>query len=426
MGGKNTKEMAVTETETIGYGSRVGSSFKAMGFGALLVLAGIVLLWWNEGRTVHRADTIAEAQDAYVEMDNISTVDPSFAGKLVHATGTATTSETLNDYAFGISVNAIALEREVEYYQWDETKKTETKDNLGGSQTKTTTYDYKKRWCNNPVKDDEFKDEAYRGKNFTLRDYKDEAWTAEVVNFGAYKLSKAQISSIGNAEDYNVELKGEKRQQWNEEVRNKYKKVTGAEGVEVDDAEWVHTAGNVVYFGKDPENPQIGDIRVTFSYVKPTTELSTIAVVSGTTFAAFHTKTGDFIETSVGIRSAGEMFTSAEESNNFIKWLCRLGGFLLIYFGLKNLFGLLVTILKVVPALASIMNFGVGIVCGILAAAISLVVIAIAWFFYRPILSICLLAVAGFLVWVFAFKGKDKLKELANRGKQPAEAPVQQ
>jgi hypothetical protein len=36
------------------------------------------------------------------------------------------------------------------------------------------------------------------------------------------------------------------------------------------------------------------------------------------------------------------------------------------------------------------------------------------------------LAVAGFLVWVFAFKGKDKLKELANKGKQPAEAPVQQ
>jgi hypothetical protein len=40
-------------------------------------------------------------------------------------------------------------------------------------------------------------------------------------------------------------------------------------------------------------------------------------------------------------------------------------------------------------------------------------VIALAWLFYRPLLGILLLFFAGVLVWVFAFKGKDKLKELA-------------
>ena len=44
---------------------------------------------------------------------------------------------------------------------------------------------------------------------------------------------------------------------------------------------------------------------------------------------------------------------------------------------------------------------------------IAKIVIALAWLFYRPLLGITLLVIAGFLVWVFAFKGKDKLKELA-------------
>jgi hypothetical protein len=35
------------------------------------------------------------------------------------------------------------------------------------------------------------------------------------------------------------------------------------------------------------------------------------------------------------------------------------------------------------------------------------------------VLAISLLAIAGFLVWVFAFKGKDKLKDLASKYNQP-------
>jgi len=85
------------------------------------------------------------------------------------------------------------------------------------------------------------------------------------------------------------------------------------------------------------------------------------------------------------------------------------------------------TLLKVVPFIANIFGFGVGIVCTILGVVWSLIVIALAWLFYRPVLAIILLAIAGFLVWVFAFKGKDKLKELAANAtakKAPQPAPV--
>jgi len=39
------------------------------------------------------------------------------------------------------------------------------------------------------------------------------------------------------------------------------------------------------------------------------------------------------------------------------------------------------------------------------------------------VLGIALLVLAGLLVWVFAFKGKDKLKELAARRGQPNVVP---
>ena len=42
------------------------------------------------------------------------------------------------------------------------------------------------------------------------------------------------------------------------------------------------------------------------------------------------------------------------------------------------------------------------------------------------LLGISLLVLAGFLVWVFAFKGKDKLKDLAAKAKtkEVTNAPV--
>ncbi|MBQ7451169.1 MAG: hypothetical protein IJV60_01265, partial [Prevotella sp.] len=73
-----------------------------------------------------------------------------------------------------------------------------------------------------------------------------------------------------------------------------------------------------------------------------------------------------------------------------------------------------------------IFGWGVGVVCTVIGVVWSLIIIALAWLFYRPVIGIALLAIAGFLVWVFAFKGKDKLKELAVMAKnKAAEARVE-
>ena len=117
----------------------------------------------------------------------------------------------------------------------------------------------------------------------------------------------------------------------------------------------------------------------------------------------------------MGKKSGDEIVDSAKSANNTWLWILRIVGIMMVIGGLKGIFGFLETILKVVPFIAGIFGWGVGVICTVIGIAWSLIVIAIAWLFYRPLLGISLLVLAGFLIWVFAFKGKDKLKELASK-----------
>ena len=161
--------MAYQETTRTSYGSKVKNSFQGILGGIILIIAGTILLWWNEGRAVKSANALKDFQKNYVEMSDINSIDPEFEGKAIHATGVATTDEILRDAAFGIAVNAFHLTRDVEYYQWTQQSSSESKDKLGGSTETTTTYTYEPEWSSSPVNSDEFKDPDYKGKNFVWR-----------------------------------------------------------------------------------------------------------------------------------------------------------------------------------------------------------------------------------------------------------------
>jgi hypothetical protein len=192
------------------------------------------------------------------------------------------------------------------------------------------------------------------------------------------------------------------------------------------DLEYVHQASNVLYFGRVPGSPEVGDVRITFEKTVPA-KVTVVSVVEGNTFKPFVASNKKKFQTlRMGKKSIDEIFEEENESNTMWTWILRIVGILLVISGFKSLFSFLETLLKVVPFLSSIFAFGVGIICTIVGIVYSLIVIALAWIFYRPVLGIILLVIAGFLVWVFAFNGKKKLAELANKGKgQPAAAPAE-
>lgn len=408
--------MAYQTTTTTSYGQRVGNSFKGILTGIVLFIGGTVLLWWNEGRAVKTDKMLNEAEEVTVEMTDINKVDAAFDGKLVWATGMTATEDSLTDTQFPVGSIAVKLERSVEYYQYEEHKKEETKDKLGGGQETVTTYTYEKEWVSRPINSGEFADPQYQNANFTLVKYDDEVHYAQNVSFGAYRLNESQIQSFSGSENVELNFDDEVMKTWNDEVARVLNLPVNPTVTTSDSLgskfEYVHTASNVLYFGKSPNSPQIGDVRITFTKVMPQ-KISILAAVKGDTFTQYKTDHGMFSTIRMGEYSAAEMYQQEHDNNTMLTWILRLVGVLCVIGGLKGIFGILETLAKVVPFIANIVGFGVGLICTIVGLVWSLIVIALAWIFYRPLLGIAILVIAGGIIWYFSTKGKKKKAEAA-------------
>lgn len=442
--------MAYQETKTTGYGTRVGNSLKSVLSGFVLLIGATILLFWNEFNYVKQDKKLDAAQEACVEMPKPEKKSAEFEGELVCATAMATTDEVLTDTQFGISENAIGLSREVQYFQWVEHEQEEKEDKLGGKEVTTTTYTYTQEWVSSPINSGNFKDPAYQNKNYTWAQVDEQELWAETVNFGAYKLNESLIQSIRSTEAVELNISQAMLESLNKSIGDTYAvrkgvsttsttqpaepavadsaKTVIADSIAQDnkvDLEYVHQMGNVLYYGRSANAPEIGDVRITFEKVVPA-KVTIVSQVDGDTFKPYKTKQGSYQTLVMGKKTSEEIFEAEHEANSMWTWILRIIGTLLVISGIKSLFSFVETLLKVVPFLSSLFAFGVGIIATIIGIVYSLIVIAIAWILARPLVGIIILVIAGFLVWVFAFNGKKKLAELANKKKaEPAAAPAE-
>ena len=407
--------MAFTETRTTGYGSRLGNSCIAIPMGIILFLVATALLWWNEGRAVHRAQDIKQVAKTAQSIGDISNANTSLDGQLIHTTGTASTEDILSDDLFGIKTNALAIVRSAEYYQWKENEKHETKDKLGGKQEEIITYTYERDWTADPINSSRFKDPDYQNVNNVIWEIEDMRVIASNVSFGTYILPELFISDIVSKQSDNVSplmisADNPALKQLNENVMKSLGENIRPEAAQVKDSlAYVHVFGNQVYIGFNPSTPSIGDIRLTFEQLAPSCNISLIAVPTNGTFTTFQAKhDSNEYELRVGTWTLDQMIKQANDENATLTSILRILGVIIVIAALKMIFGILVTILKLVPFLASIMNLGVSLVCGVLGFVWSLIVIAIAWIFYRPLLGIALLVIAAGLVYWLVIKGKKQ------------------
>lgn len=378
--------MAVTETTRESWGSRLGNSVRGVVVGLVLFVLGFPVLFKNEGNSVRTAKALNEGEGACVPLESIATIDPDMEGRLVHAIGKAETDDILSDDEFGISRTAIRLERSVEMYQWEESSHTTEKKNLGGSVTKETTYTYSKTWSQALIDSSDFKEAGHDNPAGMMYQSKDQR--AQNVRFGAFRLNESQIARIGG------EMELELGQDYQPPMAN------------------AQRLGNTIYIPNTASSqnsatnirdvamsPQIGDMRVTFSIVLPH-DISIIAKQRGDSFVSYVAKTGKKVDLIAnGAKDAAEMFAAARRGNAMFTWLGRLGGFLLMFIGLSMILKPLSVLGDVVPFIGTIIGIGAGIVAGLVSLICSLVTIAIAWIFYRPIIGIALLLVAGFFGW---------------------------
>ena len=386
------------ETTSRSWGDRLGGSFKGIFFGIVIFIVGTGLLWWNEGRTVRSGDTIAEVQMMAGELGDISKIDPAFNGKLVHATGTAKAVGNVTDSQFGITAQAIAIRRSVEYYQWVEKSSSKTEKKLGGGEETVTTYSYEKKWVSSPINSSRFKrpeghdntPERVFGVVPKRPDVSSETFYASAVSLGVYTLSSSQVGAIGGSRPLVINM--------DDNARMELQKDCGTTSVN----------GNVLYFGDSPGAPRIGDVRVTFTEVPDNQTISIIAQVNGNSFKPWKASNGEsFSRLTTGDVSLAQMIQSAEEGNALMAWVLRALGILLVIGGLKMVLAPLSVIADVIPLLGNIVGFGTGLVANLVGIAWSFIIIALAWLRFRPILAACLFGMAALCVVLIFLRKKS-------------------
>ncbi|MBQ5727789.1 MAG: hypothetical protein IIV56_02535, partial [Mailhella sp.] len=308
--------MSYTETTNVSFFSKLGNSFSGMGMGLVLFLVGTALLWWNEGDFVATRDALNETQAQTQIVGDAKNLGPSFSGKVVHVTGFADTKQVLTDTAFGVSQTAIALNRQVEIYQWVERSEEKKQKKLGGGEETVTVYSYHAKWVDEPVDSNRFRDPAARsGKvNYTYVQAKDKTVRATEVTFGPAKLPEFLISSISGEKPFDVQMSQEVKNGISQNIYRAFPElrpvtmapvnpyqtsydqrtaqtapVQGAplapvQTVENKSAvvqmvsnalnpalggEVVHVSGNTLYIGLTPGAPKVGDVRITYKAVYP-------------------------------------------------------------------------------------------------------------------------------------------------------------
>ena len=341
--------------------------------GLILLLLGTALLWWNEGNNVRNIKTISEMEKTVVEISSES-VSAENDGKLVALNGALVVNDPeLRDNDFGIAVHTARLKRIVEMYQWDEDSHTDDDGH--------TSYTYSKEWSERILD----VSHSTTHVNPQTMPYDSVEGVAQEVKVGAYFLSNEQISGLATDKYLSIPT----------EATN-----TG-----------YTIQGNYLTSATNIENPEIGDIRISWKY-NDWEEASVLAVTSGSTFKDYVSSYDVHINrVDKGLLSSKELIGNQEAENNALKWILRGVGALMILFGYLSLTGPLSRLSSKVPVLGAVVGKVLWIISLLLAVVHSLLIIIIAWFRYRPVLSLVLLAVVIAAIVLIVILSKKKKAE---------------
>lgn len=386
----------VTSTSWFG---RIGRSIGGAVVGLILIVAMVALLFWNEGRAVQTAKSLAEGAHAVVSAD-AGAVEAANEGKLVHVSGTVTTAETPSDPHFGISAKGVRLERHVQMYQWRQQQKSETTKKLGGGEETVTTYSYSRNWEDHPIDSSDFKQPGgHINPEMTVRDG---AFQVSAARLGAFDLDDPVLRLIGGEKTLPVDSSQLAA------IRGAY---SGTHPVSIADGR--------IFLGADPALPQVGDYRIGYEIV-PAGDISVIGQQQGSRFQPYQTVAGDkLLMVDVGIVPAERMFSDAASANTLITWIIRAVGLVVLFIAFALLLAPFGTVADVIPFLGGMVGFGTGVIAFILAVLLGSATIALAWLWYRPLLAVLIAAAGVAIVLLAGSLGRRRRAVVAG----PAAAP---
>ncbi|KAM4740746.1 transmembrane protein 43 [Anableps anableps] len=362
-----------------GFLERLGETAGGTVVGVGLFFISIYILFTNEGRALQTASSLDEGLSQVKSLGPYSVLDLQNNDRLVHLSAQLQTLKPLHDPSYRVVVQAVKLRRQVEMYQWVEHH--ESRDYQEDGETKTeTTYTYNTEWKSEVVNSRNF-DKEIGHQNPSAMPVESVTVVAHEVRVGPLILSKGLVEQINNFQTLSL---------------NDFSAFNVDPFLSIHDDYFYHT--------QFPLRPQVGDVRVRFSFaglsgenihLGPPLTVSVVAMQRGEKLLPFKTKSGNFLEIIyLEELTAEEVFAKEQQYNRMKTWGLRAAGWALMFISIQLTTRILYTLVDWVPLLRDLVSFGLKIFALGLSCSLSLLVIGVGWLFYRPLVAGALGALA--------------------------------
>lgn len=296
-------------------------------FGLVLFVVGASVLYWNEGRAVHTMLALDEAYaDVYSMQFTEEEQEQNFENRIVHLSGPIICGEPLTEPDYNIQLLAVKLRRQVQMYQWvEETVEQNFGESVGTVDTDSRSYYYTREWRDKIVDSRSFHN-RHGHTNPARFPIESGVQVADAVYIGKYELGAAVKSKF-----------------------NKFKELTS--DIRPDDSSIKLHLG-LYYHTNDVFNPEIGDLRILFSYAGMEGEMySIVGKLQGNKVQPYLTTRGvPVLLVYPGEISALEVFRLEYRAQVLNTWWWRFIGWLLVFFGVTCNSKLLRVIRKCQPS----------------------------------------------------------------------------
>ncbi|XP_055613806.1 transmembrane protein 43 homolog [Uranotaenia lowii] len=345
--------------------------------GSILLTTGTSVLFWNESRSISTTLSLDEALNDAVTVSAERPYDKTYEERLIHLSGPLVTGEPLTEPDYNIQVQAVKLKRRVQMYQWiEEYVENRYGETVSSVQVGDRTYYYTKDW----------RDELVDSRSFYIRNghhnpttlpLDTKVYVSERVHIGQYELGEALKERFKNF----IEVTSDTRPE--------------------DPAVKLHAG--LYYHCNDIWNPEIGDIRIQFSYSGLEGSLHTVVgkLENGKIVPYESTHAKKVLLIYPGELSLQETFKLEHHAKRIMTWGWRAMGWIMLFLSATCS----ASIMKYITSQSRVLrqfvpdpSFPVSTNLTV-SFSLALVITSVAWIIHRPMLGsgIFFAAVSPFL-----------------------------
>lgn len=344
--------------------------------GTVLVVVALAVMFDNERSAVGVTHALDDGYSRILVIpDTTSVVFEENNGKLVLVSGELDIRDDLTDVTYGVSIPAINLKKTAQMYQWYEMEDDRKEVAHEGDHDAhvEATYSYARDWFDRKIDSESFHN--------TMGHHNPEQWP---VNSS---LSQNPSVRIGNF------LLGH-------ELKNMFNTYTPfTSDQRPDSSANIKMHAGLYFHAKNVWQPDIGDVRVQFSYAgKHGETVTVVGKQSGREIKPFLSEsTGsnqELLFLYAGHRTAEDIFQSEHAQNRITTWAFRIAAWLASFIGLNIISHILEMIVDEYPYVRNILVMRVTSIPFSLSISLMLFTTGLSWLLYRPAWGLMMLGIA--------------------------------